>query len=140
LTGQKGVHARFESSLFERFQQRLTINPAPPSPMERARDSAFDALMESYQLVEPLLDADKEAKAGRSAYDDEDFEKFFLKAKSVLERSLGASITATASLIIGAWEQAGRPALKIEMPRSVQPARIQSPHAGHSSGSFESFE
>jgi hypothetical protein len=120
LTGQNGVHARFESALFERFRPRLTINPAPPSPLRNPRDSAFDVLMESYQLVQPLLDADKQAIAGRNAYDDGYFEKFFEKARPILERRLSESITATASLIVGAWEQAGKPVLKIEMPRPVQ--------------------
>src|SRR5882672_224556 len=31
LTGNHGIHARFESALFERFQSRLTIRPAAPT-------------------------------------------------------------------------------------------------------------
>ena len=43
----------------------------------------------------------------------------------MLEKRLAASITATASLIVGAWEQAGKPALQIEMraPGSAGPRR-----------------
>src|SRR5881396_1072509 len=125
LTKQNGVHARFESALFERFQSRMTINPSPPAPMKNPRDAAFDILLASHQLVQPLLDADKGAVAGKDAYDDDYFEKFFAKAKPILERRIGESITATAALIIGAWEQAGKPQLKIEMPRTVE--RVRSP-------------
>ena len=32
LTGQNGLHSRFESELFERFESRLTINPPPFEP------------------------------------------------------------------------------------------------------------
>lgn len=126
LTGQLGVHSRFESGLFDRFEARLTIDPAWPAGMKNARDAAFDALLESYQLVQPLLDADKEAAAGKDTYDDEYYEKFFTKVKPMLEKRLADSITATASLIVGAWEQAGKPTLRTEMaPRG--PQRIRKP-------------
>ena len=39
---------------------------------------------------------------------------------TVLEERLAAAITATASVIVSAWEQAGRPALKDAAPRPVE--------------------
>ena len=120
LTGQTGVHARFESALFDRFESRLTINPAAPVAIKNARDFAFDTLLGSYQLVEPLLEADKAAIADKDTYDDDYFEKFFARVKPMLEKRIADSITATASVILGAWEAAGKPALKTEMPRTLQ--------------------
>ena len=41
-----------------------------------------------------------------------------------MEKRLNDAITAVASMIIGAWEQAGRPAVSIEIsqkPRPVEP-------------------
>jgi hypothetical protein len=112
LTGNTGIHSRFETALFERFESRLTIRPAPPSPILNARDAAFDALLASYKLVGPILEADEAAKQGKDTYDDEYFERLFTKVRPILERRLGEAMTATAGLIMGAWEQAGRPALK----------------------------
>ena len=123
LTGQNGVHSRFETVLFERFQSKLTVNPPPISPVKNARDASFDVLLASHRLVEPLLKADKEASAGKDTYDDEYFERFFAKVRPILERRLAESITATSSIIVGAWEQAGRPAVRTEMPRPVQKVR-----------------
>jgi hypothetical protein len=120
LTGNNGVHARFERDLIERFQSRLTVAPAPPSPIHNVRDAAFDALLASYQFVDPILRADTEAVAGKDAYDDDYFEKFFVKVRPVLEKRLADAITATASLIVGAWEQAGRPVLKLDGARTVE--------------------
>ena len=120
LTGQTGLHSRFETALFDRFASRLTIDPARPTPILNARDAAFDVLLASYRLVQPLLAADKEAIGAKDAYDDEYFESFFVKVKPMLERRLGDSITATAALIIGAWEAAGKPKLEIEPARTVQ--------------------
>jgi hypothetical protein len=123
LTKQTGVHARFEAALFERFQSRLTIVPPPLTPIKNARDAAFDALLSSYQLVQPLLDADKAAIGDKDTYDDEYFEAFFAKVKPMLEKRLADSITATAAVIAGAWEAAGKPAVKTETPRTVQKVR-----------------
>jgi hypothetical protein len=111
LTGQRGVHARFETGLFERFEKRLAVAPAPASPMTRPRDAAFDALLSSYQLIPQVLQADKEASAGKDLYDDAYFERFFVKVRPVLEQRLGGAITATAAMIWGAWEEAGRSVL-----------------------------
>jgi len=120
MTGNNGIHARFETALFERFQSRLTIRPAPPAPILNSRDAAFDALLSSYQLVDPILKADVAAKQGKDTYDDEYFERLFTTVRPILEQRLGEAITATAGLIMGAWEQAGRPVLKPAGPRPPQ--------------------
>jgi hypothetical protein len=120
MTGNTGIHARFETALFERFQSRLTIRPAPPAPILNPRDAAFDTLLASYKLVDSILKADDAAKQGKETYDDEYFERLFTTVRPILEQRLGEAITATAGLIMGAWEQAGRPALKPAGPRPPQ--------------------
>jgi len=112
LTGQPGVHARFETALFQRYAAQLTIRPGPVRPVTSARDAAFDVLLASYQLVEPLLRADREASGGRAVYDEAYFERFFDRAGPILEQQIARSVSATASLIVGAWLQAGRPVLR----------------------------
>jgi hypothetical protein len=120
MTGNTGIHARFETALFERFQSRLTIRPAPPAPIVNSRDAAFDALLSSYKQVDSILKADDEAKKGKETYDDEYYERLFTTVRPILEQRLGEAITATAGLIMGAWEQAGRPVLKPAGPRPPQ--------------------
>ena len=120
MTGNTGIHARFETALFERFQSRLTIRPAPPAPILNSRDAAFDALLSSYKLVDSILKADDAARQGKETYDDEYFERLFTTVRPILEQRLGEAITATAGLIMGAWEQAGRPVLKPAGPRPPQ--------------------
>jgi hypothetical protein len=122
-TRQDGVHARFEGSLFERYEAKLTINPAPVKPILKPRDFAFETLLDSYKLVDRVLAADKDAAAGKDEYDDDYFDKFLAKVKPVLEQRLAQSITATASLIVGAWQQAGRPEFKPETKRPPQKIR-----------------
>jgi hypothetical protein len=122
-TGQHGVHARFERDLFERFESRLDIHPAAPAAVVDIREFAFTTLVGSYQFVEPLLAADREAAAGKDVYDDDYFEKFFVRVKPLLEERVSASITSTAGLLIGAWEAAGRPALRLRDARPLQKVR-----------------
>lgn len=124
-TGNNGIHSRFERDLIERFESRLRLTPAAPTPMAQPRDAAFDALLDSYQMVDAILKADTDASAGKQTYDDDYFEKFFVKVQLLLERRLSDAISATAGLIIGAWEQAGRPPLRMADVRPPQrvPAR-----------------
>ncbi len=123
LTGQAGIHARFETALFERFQSRLTIAPPPPKPIVDPRDAAFDALLESYQLVPKVLEADRAAVAGKSVYDDDYFDRFFEGVKPILEQRLSQAVSATAGVIEGAWERAGKPALRMDVRRRPQKVR-----------------
>jgi hypothetical protein len=123
LTNQLGIHQRFEDQLFERYRDRLTITPGPVSAVSNPRDVAFDELLASYLLVKPLLDADKDASAGKATYDDDYFEKLFTKTKPMLEKRLADAIRLTASMIVGAWEQAGRPTLRTEVPWPVEKVR-----------------
>jgi len=127
LTRNQGVHARFERDLVEKFLPRLRIEPRAPAPMPDARDAAFEALLSSYQQVDPVLKADSEAVAGKDVYDAEYFEKFFTRVRPVLEARLSAAITATASAFIGAWEQAGRPTVTLEGVRPVEKVRGPQP-------------
>lgn len=123
LTGQSGLHARFESDLIERYSARLRLQPAPARVIGNVRDDMFETLIESHRLVAFILQADKEAIAGRDHYDEAYFETFFSKVQPILEQRLSDSITGTASIIVSAWEGAGRPVLRMEDARPVQRVR-----------------
>jgi hypothetical protein len=120
LTGNTGIHSRFERDLIERFESRLTLKPAAPKATTNPRDAAFAVLLASYPLVDPILKADTAAAAGKDTYDDDYYERFFAEVRPILEQRLGEAITATAAVIIGAWEQAGRPVVKLDGARPVQ--------------------
>jgi hypothetical protein len=128
LTNQSGLHSRFESALFERYESRLAIHPVARQPIANMRDEAFTVLLASYKLVDPILAADKAAVAGKDVYDDEYFEKFFAGAGPILQQRITDSIEATAALITGAWQAAGRPPVRGSMPRTVQ--KVKPPKSG----------
>lgn len=127
LTGQTGVHARFETELFERYRSQWKIASRAPGPVSNPRELIFDALATSCSLVPAVLEADKAAITGRDSYDDTYFTLFFAKAGPVLQQRLGDSITDAASLITAAWVQAGRPALPLDPPSSPRKVRRSVP-------------
>jgi hypothetical protein len=125
LSGQWGIHSRFETALFERNRSTLHVAPGPIVPVSNAREFVFDSLVTSFALVQPILDADKTAVTGRTLYDDEYFTMFFAKAGPILEKRLSDSITGVASMITAAWIQAGRPALPLDVQTPPRPVRRQ---------------
>ena len=124
-TGQAGLHARWESELFERNRGRLTLAPAAAKPVVNPRDFMFEVLLASNRAAVNVLASDLKAAEGREFYDDAYFDAFGKGTLSTLERRLNDSITAVASMIAGAWEQAGKPAIPTEPART--PRRIRRP-------------
>jgi hypothetical protein len=116
LTGQNGIHARFESELFDRYQAQLRIEPPPLSPVPSAREFIFSTLTDSFSFVEPILAADRAATSGRDFYDDAYFAALYGKTGPILEKRVSGAIAGVASMITQAWTDAGKPALPVEAP------------------------
>jgi hypothetical protein len=125
FTMQWGVHSRWETALFERYQSQLTIAPKAIAPVKDPRGFIFDRLLEDTQLVAALLKSDADAIGTRDLYDDAYFGAFFATNRGVMERRLNESIAGVAAMIAGAWEAAGKPALPLEPNRTPQRRRRQ---------------
>jgi hypothetical protein len=113
-SGQAGVHARFETVLFERYRAQLRSAPKAIPAVTSPRDFIFDAVLEDTRLVPAILAADKAAIGDGDVYDDAYYASFFEQSRPVLERRLDESIAAVAALITGAWEAAGRPVVPVD--------------------------
>jgi hypothetical protein len=111
LTGQTGIHYRWEGELFVRYEKQLVIKPGPLKRITNERDFIFDTLLESSQLADDVLAADKKAIGNRDVYDDRYFETLFAETRPMLEKRINDAINAVASMITSAWEQAGKPTL-----------------------------
>ena len=116
LTGQQGIHSRFETELFDRYQDKLKIAPGPLAPVPNAREFIFSTLTDSFSFVEPILAADKQATQGRDFYDDAYFAMMFERTGPIMEKRMSAAISGIASLITQAWIDAGKPALPADAP------------------------
>ena len=125
LTGQDGLHSRWESELFERNRSKLKIAPPPVKPVRLPRDAMFEILLASNRATANVLESDRKAAEGREFYDDVYFDAFAAGTLGTLERRLNDSIATVASFIAGAWEAAGKPAIPKETART--PRRIRRP-------------
>lgn len=121
LTGQTGVHSRWESDMFERFQRQIEA-ALPAAATRRVSDPVeltLAALRESYEWAAPALESDR-ASAGRQdyadtaeddRYGDEYYSRLYEREGARLMARLGSSVAAVGSLWLSAWEEAGRPEL-----------------------------
>lgn len=123
LTGQHGIHSRFESELFARYADQLVVHPPRIDPVDRPRDHIFDTLLDSYRVVAGLLEADRKAIGEGTEYDDAYFARFFAGARPTLEARLSRSAGSVAALVSGAWHKASRPSLPLERQRTVRKRR-----------------
>lgn len=117
LTGQRGIHARFETELFNRYREQLRVRPAATAVDGSVRDLIFDTLLEGVRLAGPVLAADRAAASGSRRYDDAYFDRFFAEVRPILERRLAESAGVVAGALTAAWERAGRPALPLTPAR-----------------------
>ncbi len=124
LTGQNGIHSRFESELFDRYQDKLTLAPPPVTPIPSAREFIFSTLTDSFASVQPILDADRDATRGRDFYDDAYFAALYAKTGTILDARVSGAISGVASMIAQAWIDAGKPALPVDPP-ARQPRPIK---------------
>jgi hypothetical protein len=116
LTGQQGIHSRFETELFDRYRDRLRIVPAPVTQVPSARDFLFSTLTDSFSHVDAILAADRAAVVGRTAYDEGYFGMMYEKTGPIMEQRVSGAISGVASLIASAWVDAGKPPLPADAP------------------------
>lgn len=121
LSGQTGLHSRWERELVEKFERQLRAEMAP-RPARTVGDPVqltFDILTESFELSLLTLAADKESTEGTDLadtptddrYDDAYYSRMYERERPTLRSRLAASATAVGSLWLTAWEEAGRPPL-----------------------------
>lgn len=131
VTGQAGIHSRFETELFSRLRPSLAVSPEAIAPVTNARDTAFAALIEGAALASKVLEADRQAIGTGDLYDDGYFTRFAEGgAGPILERRVNEAIASVVAHIVGAWEAAGKPDLsKPRPPRGPQRKRAPRPSA-----------
>jgi hypothetical protein len=132
-TGQDGIHSRWETGLFDRYRRRLTarLDPSMPQPSVDPIGVSFESLIESFSAVAPILESDRIAAAGCSharrtsgaCYDDSYFETLYAREGQRVRARLRSAASRVASLWLGAWAEAGRPAVDtgFRLPRRRRP-------------------
>lgn len=111
LSDQKGIHARFESTMVERQIKEQDMHPKGAVRISNPVASAFKWARASMDLCPAILKADKAAAAKDPAYGDTYYAEFGETARSIALRRLDEGGHHLASLWYSAWLEAGKPAL-----------------------------
>jgi predicted AlkP superfamily phosphohydrolase/phosphomutase len=121
LTGQKGIHERWESELFGRYEAQLSAGlvPGQAAPRRDPVDLAFEALLESLAEAPAVLDSDR-ALVGPAdfadtladdRYGDAYYSRMFAREEGRMRARLQRSAERIGALWLGAWQEAGQPSL-----------------------------
>ena len=126
-TGQKGLHARWESRLPERFGASYRLQPEAFTPITDPLAEAFRIVLESELLVDSVVTLDMAARAGipedqlmrkrerrgrvETEFAPEFYNRYHALLKGMVERRLQASIGSVAGFWAAAWFNAGQPNL-----------------------------
>jgi alkylated DNA nucleotide flippase Atl1 len=122
LTGQRGIHSRFETEAVLRNMKTLKLAPVTIRPVSNIRDFMFEALIDSESLVAAVLQADRKATEGREFYDNGYYATFTNGVRPIIEKRVSDAASGVASVIVSAWIEAGKPVLPVNVVRP--PARI----------------
>lgn len=112
LTGNDGIHKRFETEMIRRFLAEYQDLAAFTRPAQETGDPVaftFDFLIDSYVWVDNLLRADTLAKRGVQGYEDAYYAALHFFAGKLAKLSMAQAATDLGSLWYSAWIEAGRP-------------------------------
>ena len=114
LTDQKGVHARYEIDMIDKYLDELTSETKgyEITYVKQPLDYIFSYLSDSNSLGETIIAGDKFAasKAG-TTNGDEYLRLLWFKTKYITEIQFVEAYNSLASLIYTAWVNAGQPAI-----------------------------
>ena len=124
LTGQLGIHSRFESDLVNLYLEQVPFAKAAPTDMEPVMGQLHDVAVESYQWVVDILlvdgrvvselEIDRKKLQGKAnegkKYPDQYFKRMFDEVGGILGNRLNQAAYRVGCLWWMAWEKAGHPA------------------------------
>jgi hypothetical protein len=108
-TRQRGIHARFETSLVEQRIKAEDLRPAEAVAIKDCTAAAFRWARASLSLCPELLEADRRAIQRDADFGYNYYTEFAVTARPIAIRRLEASAHETASLWMSAWLEAGSP-------------------------------
>jgi len=121
LTGQDGVHARWEVDLYARFERQIAplVAPGEAAPGGDPIAATLAILRESLAQAPGVLEADRAAAGtrdfaetpGDDRYDDGYYSRLFEHEGERYVARLASAAQTVGSLWLSAWHEAGRPQL-----------------------------
>jgi hypothetical protein len=111
LTGQRGVHARFETDLVNALADGWRLKPQPAIFEPDLRARIFQEMIASFSYRNVIFASDHIAVFGRNYLDPQYSAMFYKLAGPLAEKRLEAGASFVSSLWYTAWVRAGKPRL-----------------------------
>jgi hypothetical protein len=111
LTGQQGVHARFETDLVNALADGWRLKPRPAIFEPDLRARIFEEMITSFSYRNVIFASDHVAVFGRNYLDPQYYAMFYKLAGPLAEKRLAAGASFVSSLWYTAWVRAGKPQL-----------------------------
>jgi hypothetical protein len=116
LSGQKGVHARYEIYMVSKHYNELVakVIPGQVAPVKDVSGSAFDYIYESNLLLPVVMMADTvAANVTNKDYNEEYYRLLWFRTQFVTIGEMTNAAERLASLFYTAWLEAGTPAFEL---------------------------
>ena len=116
LTGNNGIHSRYETSMINAHQAELLILADSAMYIDSPLEFVFSFVLHSNSLIDSIFIADDSAKALSSGnYNDTYYNELWRRTKNFTKEQFQTATFDLASLFYTAWVNAGSP-----VPLSVQ--------------------
>ncbi len=110
LSGQKGVHSRYESSMIDKYSSQISYSSDSISYVDNVSDYVFNMIYNNYKYVDSVLNADKEATTfAGNTNSDQYYQKLWGLSGNFTINLFKHASKSLAELIITAWINAGSP-------------------------------
>jgi hypothetical protein len=110
LSGNDGIHSRYESSMISSYLGQLHTSPLAVADYTSPLDAAFDVITASWAGVSPVLAGDTAAKAASGgSYNSTYYASLWSSTGVLTQARLDTASVMTASYVYTAWLDAGRP-------------------------------
>ncbi len=112
LTNQKGVHARYESRMINRYLNEIEkdITPAKPVIIKNHLENIFRYISVANFYCDVLLASDLIAVQSAGSTDNDDYYKIlWFRTEHLTKMKFEQAVNTLASFILSAWYEAGKP-------------------------------
>lgn len=124
LTGNNGIHSRYETGMVNKYLDTYQFSPAKVSPIRNPLKRAFTIVLKSNQLVPDIINADNYATRNMSSEslrelhehwdmktDSLYFSKLYEQLGPMTWKRLNEASSELIAYYLVAWEKAGKPKL-----------------------------
>lgn len=117
-TNQRGIHARYESTMLSMYLSQLSVMPESVRYIHDRINYIFDYILHTNSLVDTVLFADTYAKGlSGGAYNSTYYNALWERTRRITLDQMQRGTVALASLWYSAWVDAGLISTSLEMPR-----------------------